>query len=134
MFALNFKLPLILWYCTRMVLCNYNLHLLHVNDIHARFEQTNKYSGRCKTEDAGRVLLIFKISLFTSKFISNSSDSFTNSLTMNTLIFQNNEYCYLHEQYTYKKNEKLLEKQVAYYSLYLLYPLTYVNIVVRFVL
>ena len=60
MFALNFKLPLILWYCTRMVLCDYNLHLLHVNDIHARFEQTNKYSGRCKPEDAGKLCSVKK--------------------------------------------------------------------------
>jgi hypothetical protein len=56
MFALNFKLPLILWYCTKIVFGDYNLHLLHVNDIHARFEQTNKYSGRCKPEDAGNAL------------------------------------------------------------------------------
>jgi len=30
----------------------FNLHLLHVNDIHSRFEQTNKRSGTCKPDDA----------------------------------------------------------------------------------
>ena len=32
----------------------FNLHLLHVNDIHSRFEQTNENSGTCKPEDAGK--------------------------------------------------------------------------------
>jgi len=30
----------------------YNLHLLHVNDIHSRFDQTDKYSGRCSSKEA----------------------------------------------------------------------------------
>jgi 2',3'-cyclic-nucleotide 2'-phosphodiesterase (5'-nucleotidase family) len=33
---------------------HFNLTVLHVNDIHARIEQTNKYTGYCEKEDAGR--------------------------------------------------------------------------------
>ena len=40
------------------VLANFDFHLLHVNDIHARFEETNKYSGRCKPEDAGNLIKV----------------------------------------------------------------------------
>ncbi|XP_046575129.1 5'-nucleotidase-like [Haliotis rubra] len=29
----------------------FNLTILHTNDIHARFEQTNKYSGQCPADD-----------------------------------------------------------------------------------
>ena len=32
----------------------WQLSVLHVNDIHARMEETNKYSGPCTTRDAGR--------------------------------------------------------------------------------
>ena len=32
----------------------FNLTVLHVNDIHARIEQTNKYTGYCEKKDAGR--------------------------------------------------------------------------------
>jgi len=37
--------------CLHLAFAEYNLHLLHVNDIHARFEQTDKRSGRCSQED-----------------------------------------------------------------------------------
>ena len=57
------------------------------------------------------ILLICKMALFTSKCISNSADTFTNSVTMSTRIFEKNEYCYLHEQYIRKK--KFLEKHLA---------------------
>ena len=30
------------------------LTVLHLNDIHARIEQTNKYLGYCKEEDVGK--------------------------------------------------------------------------------
>ena len=36
----------------------YSLHLLHVNDIHARFEQNNKYSGRCSQKDLGNTIKV----------------------------------------------------------------------------
>lgn len=29
----------------------FNLTILHVNDFHARYEQTNEISGRCSEED-----------------------------------------------------------------------------------
>ena len=32
----------------------FNLTVLHVNDIHARIEQTNKYTGYCEKKDAGK--------------------------------------------------------------------------------
>ena len=38
----------------------YNLHLLHVNDIHSRFEQSDKYSGRCTQEKEGIVIICKK--------------------------------------------------------------------------
>ena len=31
-----------------------DLTILHLNDIHARIEQTNKYLGYCKEEDVGK--------------------------------------------------------------------------------
>ena len=31
-----------------------DLTVLHLNDIHARIEQTNKYLGFCKEEDVGK--------------------------------------------------------------------------------
>ena len=31
-----------------------DLTILHLNDIHARIEQTNKYLGFCKEEDVGK--------------------------------------------------------------------------------
>merc|ERR1712156_488959 len=37
--------------CLHVAFAEYSLHLLHVNDIHARFEQTNKNSGRCSQKD-----------------------------------------------------------------------------------
>ncbi|XP_071112386.1 snake venom 5'-nucleotidase-like [Haliotis cracherodii] len=33
------------------VVVGFNLTILHTNDIHARFEQTNKYSGQCQADD-----------------------------------------------------------------------------------
>ena len=33
----------------------FDLTLLHVNDIHSRYEETNKYSGKCKPKDHGNV-------------------------------------------------------------------------------
>ena len=30
----------------------FTLTILHINDFHARFEQTNIYSGRCSEENA----------------------------------------------------------------------------------
>ena len=40
--------------CLSIALAEYSIHLLHVNDIHARFEETNKYSARCTQEDLGK--------------------------------------------------------------------------------
>ena len=31
-----------------------NITVLHLNDIHARIEQTNKYTGFCTKDDAGK--------------------------------------------------------------------------------
>ena len=31
-----------------------NITVLHLNDIHARIEQTNKYTGFCSKDDAGK--------------------------------------------------------------------------------
>ena len=33
-----------------------DITVLHLNDIHARIEQTNKYLGYCKEEDVGKSL------------------------------------------------------------------------------
>ena len=44
-------------YCSIVTYADYNLHVLHVNDIHARFEQTNEYSGRCSPQKAGTYIL-----------------------------------------------------------------------------
>ena len=33
-----------------------NLTVLHVNDIHVRFEETSKYSGACKSSQRGNIL------------------------------------------------------------------------------
>ena len=35
-------------------LASFNLTVAHVNDIHVRLEETNKYSGVCKDNDKGR--------------------------------------------------------------------------------
>ena len=35
------------------VTAEFKLTVLHANDIHSRFEQTNKYSGICKPKNAG---------------------------------------------------------------------------------
>ena len=32
----------------------FDLTILHLNDIHARIEQTNKYLGYCKEKDVGK--------------------------------------------------------------------------------
>ena len=45
-----------------------DLTILHLNDIHARIEQTNKYLGFCKEEDVGKS--VWWISL---KIVSNES-------------------------------------------------------------
>ena len=37
-----------------------DLTVLHVNDIHARFEETSKYSGTCQPSDKGKNLKGFK--------------------------------------------------------------------------
>ena len=31
---------------------SFSLTIVHLNDVHARFEETNKYSGRCTPEDS----------------------------------------------------------------------------------
>ena len=36
---------------------DYQLTILHTNDIHSRIEQTNKYLGVCKTADQGKILI-----------------------------------------------------------------------------
>ena len=47
------QIVLAISFCLHLVYADYNLHLLHVNDIHSKFEQTNKYSGRCSQKDLG---------------------------------------------------------------------------------
>ena len=41
---------------TASVICciraDFNLTILHTNDVHARVEQTNKYGGKCRVADA----------------------------------------------------------------------------------
>ena len=34
------------------VKATFNLTIMHTNDIHCRFEETNKYGGTCTSEDA----------------------------------------------------------------------------------
>ena len=54
MLSSNNKLSvfLVIGLCTVLSYCaDYELTLLHVNDIHVRFEQINKYAGVCKQED-----------------------------------------------------------------------------------
>ena len=44
--------------------CGWNLNLLHVNDIHVRMEETNKYSAGCRIEDKEltfTIKILFKI-------------------------------------------------------------------------
>ena len=44
--------------------CGWNLNLLHVNDIHVRMEETNKYSAGCRIEDKEStftIKILFKI-------------------------------------------------------------------------
>ena len=42
--------------CFASLLCgtwaDFNLTILHTNDVHARVEQTNKYGGKCRDADA----------------------------------------------------------------------------------
>ncbi|KAK7107283.1 snake venom 5'-nucleotidase-like [Littorina saxatilis] len=45
------KLCLVLW-CFVVRCCCYDLTIMHTNDIHARYDQTNKYSGQCSDSDA----------------------------------------------------------------------------------
>ena len=33
----------------------FKLTVLHVNDIHVRLEETNKYTGNCKAKDSGKI-------------------------------------------------------------------------------
>ncbi|MPC79859.1 Protein 5NUC [Portunus trituberculatus] len=45
---------LCLWAAVTAVLveaATFNLTILHVNDFHARYEETNVFSGRCSDED-----------------------------------------------------------------------------------
>lgn len=42
---------------------NFKLTVLHVNDIHVRMEETNKYSGSCKDEDRGNLLCLLVLPL-----------------------------------------------------------------------
>ena len=37
-----------------LVKADFNLTILHTNDVHARVEQTNKYGGKCKDDDAAK--------------------------------------------------------------------------------
>ena len=36
----------------------FEMTLLHVNDIHVKMEETNKYSSTCKPRDRGRTTLL----------------------------------------------------------------------------
>ncbi len=40
---------------------DFNLSIIHVNDIHVRFEETDTYSGTCKKEENPDQGLIFHI-------------------------------------------------------------------------
>lgn len=37
---------------TAYVLADFNLTVLHTNDVHARFEEANRFGGSCSTSDA----------------------------------------------------------------------------------
>ena len=37
-----------------LVKADFNLTILHTNDVHARVEQTNKYGGKCKDDDVAK--------------------------------------------------------------------------------
>jgi 2',3'-cyclic-nucleotide 2'-phosphodiesterase (5'-nucleotidase family) len=45
---------LVITFCIFSTSADFNLHLLHTNDIHSRFEQTNKYGGTCNPDDKGK--------------------------------------------------------------------------------
>ena len=40
------------------VAAGFKLTVLHVNDIHVRLEETGKYSGNCKAQDKGILLVL----------------------------------------------------------------------------
>ena len=44
----------------------FNLTILHTNDVHCRFEQTNKHGGTCSDEDAaaGKFLFFDSVEIF----------------------------------------------------------------------
>ena len=46
----NFSILTLFWYSLKLV-ASYELTLLHVNDIHVKIEETNKYSSTCKPKD-----------------------------------------------------------------------------------
>ena len=48
---------------------DYQLTVLHTNDIHSRIEQTNKYLGVCKTADQGKILFIYFVKRYFYLFI-----------------------------------------------------------------
>ena len=54
---------------------DYQLTILHTNDIHSRIEQTDKYLGMCKTKDRGKFLkyINWQISAFCSAIGINQS-------------------------------------------------------------
>ena len=44
-------MKLLLWTCCVSSVLSWEMSLLHVNDIHARMEETSKYSGPCMEKD-----------------------------------------------------------------------------------
>ncbi|XP_046575024.1 snake venom 5'-nucleotidase-like [Haliotis rubra] len=73
------------------VVVGFNLTILHTNDIHARFEQTNKYSGQCGVDDVaegkcfgGTARLVTKVreqrSLHPNTILLSAGDEFSGTL------------------------------------------------------
>ncbi|XP_067674620.1 snake venom 5'-nucleotidase-like [Haliotis asinina] len=73
------------------VVVGFNLTILHTNDVHARFEQTNKYSGRCPVDDVaegkcfgGTARLVTKVreqrSLHPNTILLSAGDEYSGTL------------------------------------------------------
>ncbi|XP_067675672.1 snake venom 5'-nucleotidase-like [Haliotis asinina] len=83
--------PLLLYVVSLPVVVGFNLTILHTNDIHARFEQTNKYSGQCPADDVaegkcfgGTARLVTKVreqrALHPNTILLSAGDEFSGTL------------------------------------------------------